>query len=1216
MQEEQESNEMKIAIIGMSGSFPGAENTDALWDLIKEGKEGFCFLGEKELARSGINPEKSYQNSFVPVTANMPNLDCFDANFFGYSPKEAQWMDPQHRKFLEHSWAALEDAGYDPNKTEQLISIYAGSSLNTYLLHNLYPNCKNLDCEDLQQAIFGNGQDYITTRSSYHLNLKGPSVAIQTACSTSLSAIHEACQSLLTFQSDMALAGGVSLKFPHNRGYLYQKDGILSPDGHCRVFDEKAQGTVFANGIGVILLKRLDDALEDHDHIYAVILASSMNNDGTDKVGYMAPSVEGQAKVIAQAHASANIPPETISYIEAHGTGTSIGDPIEVAALTKAFKLKTQKKGFCSLGSLKSNIGHLDVAAGVAGIIKVILAMQNREIPPCINFSKANPKMDLTNSPFCIHKKTQKWTTDSPLRAGVSSFGVGGTNVHAILEEAPSIERVEKKQIEPVLLILSAKTADALEKQVRALHQHLLKNSSLSLKDVAYTLQIGRKDFPYRFASLCKTLDDAIIQLSSFTKEALTITQSTKGDVDPSTLKIFDNESLLKELRQCWLQGNKILWKNLYLDKPYRVSLPSYPFDKQQHWIESSKSENSKAIDEKNENIHEWFYAPSWHRSAFPQEQIKGQKLWLIFQDDYEIANHLIDSLKKNQQRCIIVKKGKSFSNRKNHLYTINPTSKKDYFELFQKLREQNLFPSYWAHFWSINREECPFEEIQNQGLYSIILACQAASKKLKDFPCNIGVITNNFANISGIEKTDPSKSTLLGATKVIPKEYASTKSCLIDIQISSHSSDLASFLLHEITSMKDEEIAFRGNMRWIRTYDLLRQNPNPRKRINIKRSHSYLITGGLGHFGLEMGQFLSSIDNVNLLLLSRSPFPCRNDWENYLKNHGMEDPISEKILKIKKIEVLGSKVTIFQCNVADKKALKNLHNHINQHHGYISGIIHAAGTVNSGMIDLKAIDEFKQIFEAKVYGTKNICHLFKKHPLDFVLLCSSMNSIIGGLGQVENTAANAFVDSYAEYSHSQEMHRVFAMNWGAVNESRPRKYTSLPQFSQLSQEHIKNRMFDHEIREVYKRLFSSIFGPRVVISTIHFTRILDTWNRVSTLKELTKDRDLQNTSRNNCLALAKVIYTPPSNEIEKTIIAFWENVLGIQPIGINDDFFSMGGHSLSAIQVLSNVIETYRVKMHVMTMYEYPTAKTFGAYIHKLLKIKNTQNLLQAGGV
>ncbi|MEM6451324.1 MAG: beta-ketoacyl synthase N-terminal-like domain-containing protein [Cyanobacteria bacterium P01_D01_bin.105] len=533
---EQARNE-RIAIIGMAGRFPGADNLEEFWALINEGKSGIEILSDEALLDTGI-PESTFtQPNYVRAYASFPDPTGFDAAFFGYSPREAELIDPQHRVFLECAWSALEDAGYDSQQYDGSIGVYGGAALNSYVV-NLHSQPDIRESISPVQAVVSNVMGLMPTRVSYQLDLKGPSCGIQTGCSTALVAVHSACQSLLNHECDMALAGGVTISNAQPTGYLHQPESIASPDGICRAFDADGQGTVFGNGVGIVVLKRLQAAIADKDHIYAVIKGSAINNDGADKINLIAPSVSGQAAVIKSAIEQAGISPDTIDYVEAHGTGTPLGDPIEVAALNKAFKdlsftteastteATTERKN-CALGSVKTNIGHLDAAAGAAGLIKAALSLKNKTIPASLNYQQPNPKIDFQNGPFVVNQHRQDWTANgTPRRAGVSSFGMGGTNAHAILEETPKACVSEAGR--PWQLIpLSAKTPTALDTLSQNLAAHLQRHADLPIADVAYTLQVGRRSLPYRRFIVCQSTQEAIQQLGQAQSTSLSNNKST-----------------------------------------------------------------------------------------------------------------------------------------------------------------------------------------------------------------------------------------------------------------------------------------------------------------------------------------------------------------------------------------------------------------------------------------------------------------------------------------------------------------------------------------------------------------------------------------------------------------------------------------------------------------------------------------------------------------
>ncbi|MBN2536085.1 MAG: hypothetical protein JXB88_24605 [Spirochaetales bacterium] len=517
----------EIAVIGLSCRFPGADTIARFWDNLAQGKESITFFSEEELIAAGVSPEVVKDPDYVKAMGILDDdvYQCFDHHFFDYTPREAEMMDPQMRVFHECTFEALEDAGYNPETFKGAIGMFACGSpnLNWELL---VATREANDMSRLFEADKLYDKDYLPTRISYKLNLTGPSIFLYTACSSSLTAIHIACQSLLSGECDMAAAGGVSILYPHKTGYPYKKGMISSPDGHCRAFDEKAEGTVRGNGAGVVVLKLMENAVRDGDHIYAFIRGSACNNDGKGKVGYAAPAIQGQTNVIKAALATAGITPESVSCIEAHGTGTKIGDPIEIEALTKAFH--TGKKQYCKIGSVKTNIGHLDTAAGVAGFIKTILMLKHKKIVPSLHFTKANPAINFAESPFSVSTMLEDWEPgNGPRIAGISSFGIGGTNVHCIVQEAPGNVTGKTKEQDPevkpyTIMTVSARTITAFSRQMEN-YRNLFKETGHDPADIAFTLQTGRKSFEYRKAFMVKTKDELreTITAGSFCAESM-----------------------------------------------------------------------------------------------------------------------------------------------------------------------------------------------------------------------------------------------------------------------------------------------------------------------------------------------------------------------------------------------------------------------------------------------------------------------------------------------------------------------------------------------------------------------------------------------------------------------------------------------------------------------------------------------------------------------
>lgn len=541
-EDEVSSNLIDIAVIGLSCRFPGADNVETFWSNLVQGVESISRFSKEELRAEGCSEELLENPQYVNARGILNDLDKFDANFFGLNPRDARITDPQHKLFMESVWQALESAGYVPEKTKDIIGIYASMADSSYLKNNLYNNNEFLQNVDWFQTRIATSITTLSTQVSYRLNLTGPSINVATACSSALVAISTACQELIDYNCDIAIAGAVAIYVPQKSGYLYQEGGIESPDGHCRAYDANANGTVFSNGIGVTILKRLEDAVRDGDFIYGVIKGWNVNNDGGDKVGFTAPSVNGQAKCIAGALAFADVTPDSIQYIEGHGTGTTLGDAVELMSLAKVFGAQTSNKQFCAIGSVKTNIGHTDIAAGMASFIKTVLSLNTKMIPATLNYSTPNAKIDFVNTPFFVNSELRKWDFGTmPRRAGINASGIGGTNAFLVLEEyeRPKSEGFSRPY---QLLLLSAKTETALEQQTKGLIRDLEKIQTMNeLADIAFTLQVGRADFKYRKALFCSSPGDALHKLANDTSEDI-YSRNYEGAMSPNIVFMFSGQ--------------------------------------------------------------------------------------------------------------------------------------------------------------------------------------------------------------------------------------------------------------------------------------------------------------------------------------------------------------------------------------------------------------------------------------------------------------------------------------------------------------------------------------------------------------------------------------------------------------------------------------------------------------------------------------------------
>src|SRR2546421_778174 len=1348
-------NGLEIAIIGMVGRFPGAKNIDEFWQNLQHGVESVSFFSEEELKSSGVASTLLNDHHYVKAGAILNDVELFDAAFFGFNPREAEVMDPQQRLFLECAWEALESAGYDSETYEGLIGVYAGAGMNTYLF-NLYANSAVRESVAGFQAMISNDKDFLSTRVSYKLNLEGPSIVVQTACSTSLVAVHLACQSLLSGECDMALAGGVSIQIPQKAGHLYQEGWIFSPDGHCRAFDARAQGTVRGSGIGVVCLKRLADALAAGDSIHAVIKGSAINNDGSLKVGYTAPRIEGQARVIKVAQDVAEIEAGAISYVEAHGTGKGRGDPIEIAAFTRVFRASTEKQGFCAIGSVKTNIGHLDAASGVAGLIKTVLALKHKLLPPSLHYETANPKIDFASSPFYVNTRLAEWKANGvPRRAGVSSFGIGGTNAHVIVEEAPEVEDSGKSR-RWQLLALSAKTSSALEAATENMVQYLKQHPDLDLADVAYTLHIGRRAFSHRRVVVCHDLDDAVstletrnpqrlltgmqeqsdrpvvfmfpgqgtqyanmglelyqsepifrewvdrcseillslatsdasrrrgtlsggqvimdfkslhetlnAQLALFVMEyalaqlwmawgvrpqamighsigeyvaaclagvlsledalALITTRgrlmqalpggamlavplaeekinpilgpalslaaingpslcvvsgpieavdalqeqlSKQGvatrllhtshafhsamvqpivasfteqvkkvnlkapkipyvsnltgtwisaaeamdadywarhlrqtvrfseglhellkkpeqiflEVGPghtlSTLVRQHHEEgagqtvlssirhpqeshsdvafLLSTLGRLWLAGSQVDWPEVYAqERRHRLPLPTYPFERQRYWVEAQKpvhDESSRQLKStKKPDVVDWFYIPVWKQTALlkppkTDEQEHDQHCWLVFVDECGLGSEIVKRLEQDGQDVICVKVGEEFRRDGDGVYTIDPRAPEDYDALLRELRALNKTAKTIAHLWSVTEDGRTqagskfFEESQALGFYSLLFLAQALGRQNMTGALQIGVVTNNMQKVADEAMACPEKATIMGPCKVIPQEYSGIACRSIDIIVpeaaASLETELIDQLIAELTSKApDLVVAYRKGQRWIQNFEPVQLDGALEGKERLRERGVYLISGGLGGMSLELAEYLARTVRARLILVGRSALPERNEWERWLAAHDDQDSTSHKIRRVQALEEAGAEVMVESADIANEEQMRDVITRAYDRFGEIHGVIHAAGVAGGGMIQLKTREKAEEVLAPKLRGLLVLDTIFQDVKLDFIVLCSSLTSILGDFGQVDYCAANAFLDGFAHWQTSKNHPFILSINWDTWQE-------------------------------------------------------------------------------------------------------------------------------------------------------------------------------------
>ncbi|HLO02127.1 MAG TPA: SDR family NAD(P)-dependent oxidoreductase [Symbiobacteriaceae bacterium] len=1494
-----------IAVIGMAGRFPKADNVDAFWRNIRDGVECITFFTDDELAAAGVDAQLLQNPHYVKGGAVLGDVETFDAAFFGINPREAELMDPQQRLFLETAWVSLEHSGVNPADFAGRIGVFGGTGSGSYFLQNLLPNRQLMELVGGFQAGLLNDKDFLCTRVAYKLNLTGPTVTVQTACSSSLVAVHLACQSLLSGECDMALAGGVSVRVPQKTGYLYSEGGIASPDGHCRAFDADARGTVFGNGVGVVALKRLDRAVADGDHVYAVIKGSACNNDGSGKVGYTAPSVDGQAEVIAEALAMADFHPDTVTYIETHGTGTNLGDPIEVAALTRAFTAHTDRKGYCAIGSLKTNIGHLDTAAGVAGLIKAVLAVYHRQLPPSLHYRAPNPHIDFANSPFYVNAALQSWEPgDLPRRAGVSAFGIGGTNVHVVLEEAPVLtDDVPPKHWH--VLPLSARSPEALQAATDNLARHLKENPGLDLGQVAVTLQTGRKAMVHRrvlvasdvaeavhacavadgskgeapdapatvaflfpgqgaqyvgmgrqlygaeavfrqaldrcadllyphlgldirtvlfapdgdaeaaadrlrqttltqpalfaveyalaqqwlawgikptammghsigeYVAACLagvlSLEDALglvaargrlmqslppgemlaVSLSEadavtflndelslaavnapkscviagtadalerletqlaergvvarrlhtshafhshmtepilgqFTRLVEQVTlrppqipfiSNVTGDwitaaeaTDPhywarhlrQTVRFADgvdhllaqaNQVLLEvgpgqtlcgltrrhpryargrwlmpslpaandlqedgalchlALGKLWVAGVAVDWTRLYRNGlPRRIPLPTYPFERRRYWVdlvapEAKQESGHRSLDKKSDPA-DWFYVPSWRRSApllAPNAEAlakAGRATWVVLADQAGLSEALIQRISEAGGDVVRVVEGQGFGRLADGTFTLNPATTSDYEALWLALTQQGTVPQHVVHCWTVTDEPSGSALTGDvTGFASLLSLTQSLGNAYPNQALSLTVVSNHTQRVLGDETLVPSKVMVLGPCLTIPQEFPHVACRHVDVTRAPSPQPswerLAGQLWAELLSPAPAApVAYRGAHRWVQDSEPVRLAAPLASDLPLKEAGVYLITGGLGGVGLALASYLAQNYKARLILVGRSSFPARHEWSGWLASHGEADPVSRKITQIMTMEGWGAQVLVAQADVAATAAMQAVVDQARVTFGAIHGVIHTAGVAGGGIMQFKTMEQAQQVMAAKVQGTVVLDSLFAHQPLDFMVLCSSLRSVLGKFGQSDYSAANLFLDAYAACAN-EPTRRVVAMNWPTWSEAGM-ALDSLatmdsPEWQAEIREEIRHAGITHaEGADAFCRALVS--GEcQVIVSPQDLVALREASDAATAQALLERREEAQHGQAAHARPAVRTDYVAPRNETEETIAGVWRQLLGIDAVGIHDNFFELGGDSLVALQVMARLNKA-SIRLTSKQLFEYPT--------------------------
>lgn len=1284
-----------IAVIGMSGRFPGAVSVDELWHNLTNGHHGLRPITEAELAASGVNPALMANPAYVRFGAPLTGVDQFDAGMFGFSRREADSMDPQHRLFLECAWEAIEVAGYPPNRVPAKVGVFAGSGFPDYL-SQVGPTLAGEPGGHLLLAI-GNERDSLSSMVSYKFDLRGPSIVVQTFCSTSLVAAHLAVQSLLSYECDIALAGGAHIQLPQPAGYLYEEGGITTPDGHIRSFDAAANGTVLGNGVSVVALKRMTEAISDGDPIHAVILGSAVNNDGRACAGYTAPGVDGQSEVVSLALAVADVKPATIGYVECHATGTMLGDSIELAALGRAFGDEAVDQP-CVLGSLKPTIGHLDRASGVAGLIRASLALRHRVLPGTPNYQSPNPTLAAMRGRFTVLDQQQPWPEPPhPRRAGVSSFGFGGTNAHVVLEEAPTPPPATPRP-GPHLLLLSARGLDALHAAAERLRSHLDQQQDLDLSDVAYTLQQSRTTFALRLAVVCADSADAVRALADPGRWRVEETQRDNAPVrlripDPTAVpgtwwpellaaagrlavaaprvragergvpagdsvdpiheraaravaaafgrlgvcldSVFGDHAaaraaeriaaehglwrpdpaadpveceltpaadwsadqwLLAELARLWQAGVVVDWSALHPGAPRRVPLPTYPFQRQRYWIDAVPDQAAPAVPEtgKVTDLACWTHVPGWRRQSVRTtdlaNRLRAAGPWLVLADDAR-GDAFGQVLSDVGADATVVRPGHGFDRLASGDFTVRPDSAADYADL---LRELVIDPRTVVHGFSLAPTPEPagtsgaaarFDAAQHLGYHSVIALVRALTDRGTSVPGGLLILTSGAVDVLGTDLLHPEHAGLHGLAPVLAQENPGLLCRVVDIDPSGPvDSELATAIVTTAVGEYSGPVALRGSRRWVRTYE---PHPlaDPETDLgSIAAGSTVLITGGLGHVGFALAKHLSATRGCRLVLTTRSALPDRD-----LLTGDKDSKALGYLRRVVELEAAGAEVLAMSADVADADQMTAVVRAARARFGSIDVVVHAAGVQHGAFFGLASTMDRSATaahFAAKVHGFLVLQQVLPPRADQLRITLSSLSTVLGGILFGPYAAANAALDAYAVAARERGDGRWVSVDWDAWQITAPADATGTSSVSAFE-------MTMPEGLALFERIVAA--APEVghlVVSTGSLEARIAQWVTRAPADPEDPAGDSPSPRKRDPRPATRTPYVEPADGIEATLAEIWGDVLGIDPIGADDDFYWLGGDSILAIDLIARIRRELRLTVPVTMLLEESTVR------------------------
>ncbi len=1164
-----------IAVTGIACSIGKANDKNAFWEMLKKSEDmviDFPDSRVKDIVQYLDCIKQDYDDGFYRG-GFLPEISNFDYAFFSMSPKEASLISPEQRLFLQTAWNAIEDAGYDPYQMRgSATGVYLGFSTDfgreyKALVDKLQPKYSGM-------SISGNLHSIIASRISYLLDLHGPSLAIDTACSSSLAAVHFACQSLHNGDCDTAIAGSVKIDL---LPLISHKDtiteiGITDPHDRTRAFDDEAHGTGLGEGVIALVLKPLHSAIRDEDSVYAVIKGSAMNQDG-NSIGITAPNIAAQKQLLQKAWKNAGINAESIAFIEAHGTGTKLGDPIELQAIRQAFSEYTNKRQFCAVGSVKSNVGHLDHAAGMVGLVKAILAISNQQLPPTLHFHFPNPKIEFCESPIYVNDRLRDLKKEEPIRAGVSAFGLSGTNCHVLLEQAPQAQFLEKSHSDAYCIKLTANSIASYNAIRQILLEYMRRyGQTVDLGDLCFTFNTGRHDYRYRSVFLFKTLAQFLI----FLENPNIMSENQKKSLNSSPIADLQS-SLWNDLISSYLLGKTIDWNSLYQDEKHkRLHLPGYQFERCHCWVNNASPSHTVKTDD-------MYHQLVWTELAATQtcpDKPDGITVVLAYKDQHDKI--LLDCLQNNEKNVIYIIKDVAFEILSENIYTIGDDPQ-CYYEVFDRIKQHKI--SRIIHMLTsqtASRQETARIGNLQEGLYSVFHIFKAA------FDCRIRmqfqfIVLTSYVDLVGKAQQTifPQNATLIGIMNTIAAEYPSIACKLIDFDAQTQPMDI----IKELGIYDETLVAFRNGVRHVCRVNRFDINRYPDLHTEIRENGVYVITGGYGELGLEFASYLSSKRRVKLVLINRSPFPPEQSWNTILR--GGNQKLCRKIGKLKAIQENGSEILGYQADVCDQELIRQIFYELRSKYGVINGIIHAAGVPGSGYMALKPFSQFLSVIAPKINGVLALDQSSAEDNLDFFVLFSSISSIIKESGQSDYASANCYLNAYTHYRNNQNK-RTLSVCWPAWESFGMAVDNNV---------NLERELFMPIRADEAVAVFDTLLEKD--ISTVIVSRIDEQKLISDRRQQCIFDNIISLESDGNVVSSETNLASAESDiPVVKILELIFKEVMGLTKIDRKKSIKDHGGDSILATQILKEINQRLNLALDITDLYTYPNINMLAKFI------------------